>query len=121
MANNKGRQAAEPMAGAHKTSVWHIDKPQSSKLHPTMKPVELVENALLNSSDAGDVVIDPFGGSGTTLIACERTGRLCRMVEIDPHYCDVIVDRYIEAAGSAKGVFLVRGGKRFPYAKTKGL
>jgi DNA modification methylase len=82
------------MKGEQRTSVWNYDKPQASKLHPTMKPVELIVNAILNNSDKGDIILDPFGGSGTTLIGSEKTGRICRMIELDPHYCDVIRRRY---------------------------
>lgn len=82
--------------GQFTKSVWGIPKPRKSKLHPTMKPVELIENALLNSSQEGEMVADFFGGSGTTLIACEKTGRVCRMMEIDEHYCDVIRKRWAE-------------------------
>lgn len=67
--------------------------------HPTMKPIPLVAKAILNSTDKGDVVLDMFGGSGTTLIACEQTERKCRMMELDPHYCDVIVRRWEEFTG----------------------
>lgn len=80
--------------GRDKVSTWHVDKPMQSKLHPTMKPVELVEIALENSSKRGDIVLDLFGGSGTTLIACEKTGRIARLMEIDPRYVDVIVKRW---------------------------
>lgn len=76
--------------------VWFVNKPQKNTLHPTMKPVELVERAVKNSSKTQDIVLDPFGGSGTTLIACEKLGRQCRMVELDPKYVDVIVKRWEE-------------------------
>jgi len=79
--------------------VWHHDKPRVNDLHPTMKPVELVERG--NSSKSLDIVLDLFGGSGTTLIACERTGRAARMVELDPKYVDVIVTRWQEFTGKA--------------------
>lgn len=85
--------------GRDKFSTWHVDKPMQSKLHPTMKPVELVEIALENSSKRGDTVLDLFGGSGTTLIACEKTGRTARLMELDPRYCDVIVKRWQEYTG----------------------
>jgi DNA modification methylase len=68
-------------------------------LHPTMKPVELVERAIRNSSKGRDTVLDPFGGSGTTLIACEKSGRQARVIELDPKYCDVIVTRWQEFTG----------------------
>ncbi len=79
--------------------VWHVDKPHKNDLHPTMKPVELVERAIRNSSRPGDVVLDPFGGSGTTLIAAEKSGRSARLIELDPKYCDVIVRRWQNFAG----------------------
>lgn len=81
--------------------VWFVNKPQKNTLHPTMKPVELVERAVKNSSKTQDIVLDPFGGSGTTLIACEKLGRQCRMVELDPKYVDVIVTRWQEFTGKA--------------------
>ena len=74
--------------------VWFIDRPSRNDLHPTMKPVGLVERAIRNSSPRGGLVLDPFGGSGTTLIAAERTGRVARLIELDPRYCDVIVERW---------------------------
>ncbi len=74
--------------------VWFIDKPRKNDLHPTMKPVALVERAIRNSSKSRDIVLDPFGGSGTTLIACEKAGRSARLVELDPKYVDVICRRW---------------------------
>ena len=79
--------------------VWNIKKPQKNDLHPTMKPVELVERAIRNSSRPGSVVLDPFGGSGTTLIAAEKSGRVARLIELDPKYVDVIVRRWEEFTG----------------------
>jgi len=79
--------------------VWHIKKPQKNDLHPTMKPVELVERAIRNSSRPGNVVLDPFGGSGTTLIAAEKSGRMARLIELDPKYVDVIVRRWQDWTG----------------------
>lgn len=79
--------------------VWHFNKPQKNDLHPTMKPVELVERAIRNSSRPGDVVLDPFGGSGTTLIAAEKSGRVARLIELDPKYADVIVRRWQDWTG----------------------
>jgi len=75
-------------------SVWEIDKPHKSDLHPTMKPIELCARAIKNSSLVGDNVLDLFGGSGSTLIACEQLQRNCYMMELDPHYCDVIITRW---------------------------
>ena len=91
--------------GQYKTSVWEFDKPRKCDVHPTMKPIELIAEALLNSSKEGDIVIDFFGGSGSTLIACEQLGRCCRMMEIDPHYVDVIIDRWETLTGE-KAVLL---------------
>ncbi|TDQ41877.1 site-specific DNA-methyltransferase [Tepidicella xavieri] len=79
--------------------VWNIKKPQKNDLHPTMKPVELVERAIRNSSRPGNVVLDPFGGSGTTLIAAEKSGRSARLIELDPKYVDVIVRRWQDWTG----------------------
>ena len=81
------------------SDVWQIKKPHKNDLHPTMKPVELVERAIRNSSRPGNVVLDPFGGSGTTLIAAEKSGRLARLIELDPKYVDVIVRRWQDWTG----------------------
>ena len=86
-------------AGKFKTSVWDIDKPLKNDLHPTMKPVELVANCLLDCTKEGDSVVDVFGGSGTTLIAAEQLKRRCYMMELDPHYCDVILTRWEQFTG----------------------
>jgi DNA modification methylase len=79
--------------------VWNVKKPAKNDLHPTMKPVELVERAVRNSSKTKDLVLDPFGGSGSTLIACEKAGRRARLIELDPKYVDVIVKRWEEYTG----------------------
>jgi len=81
------------------TTVIHEDKPSRSEAHPTMKPVRLIARSLRNSSRPGEIVLDTFGGSGTTMIACEQLHRKCRMVELDPHYCDVIVKRWENLTG----------------------
>lgn len=78
------------------TTVIEFDKPQRSDVHPTMKPVEMLVYLIKNSSQRGEIVIDTFGGSGSTLIACEQTGRICRTMELDPKYCDVIRRRWAE-------------------------
>ena len=83
--------------GRTQTTVWEIPRPQKSALHPTTKPLALVERAIRNSSQEGEIVFDGFGGSGTTLLVCEATGRQCRMVEIEPRYCEVILQRWEEA------------------------
>jgi len=81
------------------SDVWDCKRPKRSELHPTTKPVELIERAVLNSSNAGTIVFEPFGGSGSTLIACEKTGRKARVMELDPKYCDVIVKRWEDFTG----------------------
>ena len=81
--------------------VWFFDKPHKNDLHPTMKPVALVERAIRNSSKSRDIVLDPFGGSGTTMIAAEHAGRRARLIELDPKYVDVIVQRWQDQTGQA--------------------
>lgn len=81
------------------TSVWEIERPTKSKEHPTMKPIRLLTEVLLNASREGDIVLDNFGGSGSTLIACEQLGRSCYMMELDPHYADVIIKRWEDFTG----------------------
>lgn len=80
-------------------SVWEIAKPHKSELHPTMKPIALIENALLNSSCPNEICVDLFLGSGSTIIACEKTNRVCYGMEIDEKYCDVIIKRWEEYTG----------------------
>ena len=93
------------------STLWQENKPAANRLHPTMKPVELIERALANSSKSGDLVVDLFGGSGSTLIGCERRGRKARLMEIDPKYADVIIRRYQEY--TAKLAVLDGGGLTF--------
>ena len=81
------------------TTIWKCDRTDETKVHPTMKPVELCQRAVENSSDVNGIVLDLFGGSGSTLIACEKTSRDCRMMELDPKYCDVIIKRWQEFTG----------------------
>ena len=85
--------------------VWQIKKPAKNDLHPTMKPVELVERAILNSSKSRDIVLDPFGGSGTTMIAAEKSGRYARLIEMAPKYCDVICRRWESFTGQKAILF----------------
>ena len=91
--------------------VWFFDKPVRNDLHPTMKPVALVERAIRNSSKTRDIVLDPFGGSGSTLIACEKTGRQARLIELDPKYVDTIILRWQEFSGG--GAVLDGDGRSF--------
>ena len=90
---------AHPLEDRTQSDVWQIARPKVSEEHPTMKPVELVARAIVNSSNRGDTVLDLFGGSGTTIIASEQTGRKCCMMELDPHYCDVIIKRWENLTG----------------------
>lgn len=88
-----------PVEDRKQSDLWQIDRPKRSDLHPTTKPVELVARAIRNSSQSGGIVLDPFGGSGSTLIACHQTSRIGRLVELDPTYADVILRRYMEHTG----------------------
>jgi len=97
------------------TTIWEFEKPKKNKDHPTMKPVALVAYPILNSSLTNCIVLDPFGGSGSTLIACEQTDRICHTIELDEKYCDVIVNRYIEQVGNTDGVILFRDGIEHKY------
>lgn len=99
------------------STIWEFDKPRKSEEHPTMKPIPLIAYPIENSSTRNNIVLDPFGGSGSTLIACEQTDRICHTIEYDERYVDVIVNRYISQRGDSKGVYLVRDGLRVPYDK----
>ena len=103
--------------GRKETTIWEFDKPKKNGDHPTMKPIPLLAYPIQNSSMANSVVLDPFGGSGSTLIACEQTDRICRTIELDEKFCDVIVNRYIEQVGSPDGVSVLRDGKTYKYAE----
>ena len=85
--------------GKRYTDVWEFDR-EPPKLHPTMKPIDLIAFALKNSSNINDIIIDVFGGSGSTLIACEQLNRNCYMMELDPHYIDVIIKRWEDYTGN---------------------
>jgi DNA modification methylase len=99
------------------SDVWYMSRGNTGAyVHPTQKPVELIERALGNSSKAGDLVIDCFGGSGSTLIACEKNGRYARIMELDPKYCDVIVRRW--QAFTGKQAVLESTGQPFPATET---
>lgn len=95
----EGEGRLHPVKDRKQSDVWDFDRPTKSEEHPTMKPVELVARAIVNSSNEDNIVLDLFGGSGTTLIACEQTGRQCRMMELDPHYVDVIIQRWENLTG----------------------
>jgi DNA modification methylase len=97
-------------------TVWEFPRPKKSELHPTMKPIALIAYPITNSSMTNCIVLDPFGGSGTTLIACEQTSRICNMIEFDPKYVDVILSRFISQVGSSDDVILIRDGIQTKYA-----
>ena len=101
------------------TTIWEFEKPKKNGDHPTMKPVPLLAYPILNSSMSGCIVLDPFGGSGSTLIACEQTERTCFMIELDEKFCDVIVKRYLETKGSAADIFVVRNGEKLSYEQVQ--
>jgi len=103
-------------ADRKQTTIWEFEKPKKNADHPTMKPVALVAYPILNSSLSNCIVLDPFGGSGSTLIACEQTDRICYTIELDEKYCDVIVKRYVEQVGTSDGVFLLREGSEIRYS-----
>jgi len=95
----KGGKAHRWFGGRNKSTVWEVPKPARNAEHPTMKPIELVARAVKNSSVKGNVVLDPFGGLGSTLMACEQTGRVCCTCELGPHYCQGIIDRWEQFTG----------------------
>ena len=98
------------------TTIWEFEKTKKNTDHPTMKPIPLLAYPIQNSSMSNTLILDPFGGSGSTLIACEQTDRSCFTIELDEKYCDVIVKRYIEQVGSADGVSVERDGKTYTFA-----
>ena len=104
-------------ADRKQTTIWEFEKTKRNTDHPTMKPIPLLAYPIQNSSMSNTLVLDPFGGSGSTMIACEQTDRDCYTIELDEKYCDVIVKRYIEQVGSADGVSVERDGKTYTFAE----
>lgn len=104
-------------SGRKETTIWEFENPKKNADHPTMKPIALLAYPIMNSSLTNCIVLDPFGGSGSTLIACEQSDRICFTIELDEKYCDVIVKRYIEQAGSANGVSVIRDGVMLKYSE----
>ena len=98
------------------TTIWNFDKPKRNKNHPTSKPLDLLGYPIQNSSQANGIVIDTFGGSGSTMMACEQTNRICYMMELDEKYASVILRRYVEDGGNPDDVYCIRDGKRINYA-----
>lgn len=101
------------------TTIWEYDRPRASKDHPTMKPVALMAYPIQNSTMSNCIVLDPFLGSGSTLIACEETGRICYGIELDEKFVDVIVRRYAEHAGSTDNISVVRDGQTLPLSEVE--
>jgi len=97
------------------TTIWEFEKPKKNDVHPTMKPIPLIAYCIMNSSMSNTLVLDPFLGSGTTMMACEQSERTCYGLELDPKYCDVIINRYIELTGSSEGITVERDGKTYNF------
>ena len=104
-------------SGRKETTIWEFEKPKKNADHPTMKPIALLAYPISNSSMSNTLILDPFGGSGSTLIACEQTDRSCYTIELDEKFCDVIVKRYIEQVGTYKDVSVLRDGKEYQYSE----
>lgn len=97
------------------TTIWNFDKPKRNENHPTSKPLDLLSYPIRNSSQENAIVLDTFGGSGSTLMACEKTNRICYTMELDEKYASVILRRYVEDTGDSENVFVMRNGKRLVY------
>ena len=98
------------------TTIWNYDKPKRNKNHPTSKPLDLLGYPICNSSQENAIVLDTFGGSGSTMMACEQTNRICCMMELDEKYASVILRRYVEDTRDSENVYVERGGERIPYS-----
>ena len=99
------------------TTIWHFDKPKRNANHPTSKPLDLLGYPIGNSTQENGVVMDTFGGSGSTLMACEQMNRTCYTMELDEKYASVILRRYVEDTGNADGVYVIRDGKQIAYSE----
>ena len=99
------------------TTIWHFDKPKRNANHPTSKPLDLLGYPIGNSTQENGVVMDTFGGSGSTLMACEQMNRICCMMELDEKYASVILRRYVEDTGNTEGVYVIRNGQQILYAE----
>ena len=99
------------------TTIWNYDKPKRNKNHPTSKPLDLLGYPICNSSQGNAIVLDTFGGSGSTLMACEQLNRICCMMELDEKYASVILRRYVEDTGDAGNVYVLRDGEQIPYSE----
>ena len=98
------------------TTIWNFDKPKKNSNHPTSKPLDLLAYPIKNSTQANAIVIDTFGGSGSTLMACEQMNRICYTMELDEKYASVILRRYVEDTNDSENVYVIRNGERIPYS-----
>ena len=103
-------------AGRSQTTIWNFDKPKKNQNHPTSKPLDLLAYPIGNSSQENAIVIDTFGGSGSTLMTCEKTNRICYTMELDEKYASVILRRFVEDTGNSDDVFVIRNGEKIPYS-----
>ena len=108
-------------SGRKETTIWEYDKPKRNTDHPTMKPIPLLSYPIMNSSTSNAIVLDPFGGSGSTLMACEQTNRICYTIELDEKFADVIIKRYIELIGKSDEVSVERDGVSFLFTEIEEL
>lgn len=112
-----GKHFWSPKAGRSQTTIWNFDKPKKNKNHPTSKPLDLLAYLVGNSSQENAIVMDTFGGSGSTLMTCEQTNRICYTMELDEKYASVILRRYVEDTSDADNVYVIRDGKTFMYSE----
>lgn len=111
-----GKHYWSKSAGRSQTTIWNFDKPKKNKNHPTSKPLDLLAYPIGNSSQENAIVIDTFGGSGSTLMTCEQTNRVCHTMELDEKYASVILRRYVEDTGDTDNVFVIRNGAKLAYS-----
>ena len=111
-----GKHYWSKAAGRSQTTIWNFDKPKKNKNHPTSKPLDLLAYPVGNSSRENAIIIDTFGGSGSTLMTCEKTNRICYTMELDEKYASVILRRYVEDTGDAENVFVIRNGEKLAYS-----
>ena len=102
-------------AGRNQTTIWNFDKPKKNKNHPTSKPLDLLAYPIGNSSQENAIVLDTFGGSGSTLMTCEKTNRICYTMELDEKYASVILRRYVEDNQNMEQVYVIRNGEKLMY------
>lgn len=111
-----GKHYWNKAAGRSQTTIWNFDKPKKNKNHPTSKPLDLLAYPIGNSSQENAIVIDTFGGSGSTLMTCEQTNRICYSMELDEKYASVILRRYVEDTDDADNVYVIRNGEKLMYS-----